>query len=48
MSKDIDLCVFISSKDRYGRTNDYKVTVTSFLEIAGQSFKEKYVNIKAF
>jgi hypothetical protein len=48
MNKDLDLCVFISSKDRYGRTEDYKITITSFLEQAGDSFNNKYVNIKVF
>jgi len=48
MNKDLDLCVFISSKDRYGRTEDYKITIASFLEQAGDSFNNKYVNIKVF
>jgi len=48
MSKDLDLCVFISSKDRHGRTKDYKITITSFLKQAGDSFNNKYVNIKVF
>ena len=33
MNQNIDLCVFISSKDRHGRTEDYKATILSLLKL---------------
>jgi hypothetical protein len=47
--KDIDLCVFISSKDRYGRFDDYKITINQLIELGGDKlFKNKFLSLKVF
>jgi hypothetical protein len=46
--EDVDLCVFISSKDRYGRTEDYKATILSLLKLSENSFKKRFLSIKIF
>ena len=48
MEQDIDLCVFISSKDRHSRTEDYKATILSLLKLSENSFKQKFLSIKIF
>lgn len=48
MDQDIDLCVFISSKDRCNRTEDYKATILSLLKLSKNSFKQKFLSIKIF
>jgi hypothetical protein len=48
MDQNIDLCVFISSKDRYGRTEDYKATILSLLKLGKNIFKQKFLSLKIF
>jgi hypothetical protein len=49
LNREIDLCVFISSKNRFLRTSDYKVTIKSFAKLIDLNlFKNKFVNIKIF
>jgi len=45
----IDLVFFLSTKSRYGRTNDYKVTLTSFFNLVQPSFfAQRFLNLKVF
>jgi hypothetical protein len=46
---DIDLCVFISSKNRYGRYDDYKITIRHlFNNNEDKIFKNKFLSLKIF
>ena len=46
--KQIDLCVFISSKPRFGRFEDYKATILSLLQMEDGAFKQKFLSLKIF
>lgn len=49
ITDDIDLCVFISSKNRYGRYNDYKITIKHLFNICkNKQFKNKFLSLKIF
>ena len=48
MTRATDLCIFVSTKPRWGRL-DYKITIDSFFEQAiGFPFENIYVNLKTF
>ena len=45
----VDLCVFISSKDRYGRYDDYKATIRQlFKSNVNKIFNRKFLSLKVF
>jgi len=49
LDKDLDLCVFIATKSRHGRTSDYKVTIRHLDKLINlKTFRKRFVNIKAF